>query len=44
MDDPFPDEYQDAGGVASPLVPGVVAIRLQAVRVRLAGQGALGGP
>ncbi|MBL8991216.1 MAG: hypothetical protein JNJ48_06515 [Phycisphaerae bacterium] len=29
-DDPFPDEYQDAGGVASPLVPGVVAIRVQA--------------
>jgi prepilin-type N-terminal cleavage/methylation domain-containing protein len=29
-EDPNPDEYLDAGGVVTPVVPGVVAVRIQA--------------
>lgn len=29
-EDPFPDEYNDAGGVANPIVPGVVSIAVEA--------------
>ncbi|MFN7396748.1 MAG: type II secretion system protein GspJ [bacterium] len=29
-EDPFPDEYIDAGGVAGPVVPGVVALKAEA--------------